>query len=80
MRKLILAFVDFFYKPFNKIIPKTDFRYLAIGGSTWLLGNLIYAIAYEFVFKTPKLTKLLGASGSIISSNKGVFFCRVLIL
>ena len=55
MRKSILAFVDFFYKPFNKFIPKTDFRYLAIGGSTWLLGNIIYAIAYEYIFKTEKI-------------------------
>lgn len=54
MRHTILAIIDFFYKPFRKIIPKTDFRYLAIGGSTWLLGNLIYAIAYEYVFLDAK--------------------------
>lgn len=58
MRKSILAFVDFFYKPFKKFIPKTDFRYLAIGGCTWLLGNLIYAIAYEYIFKTEKIELL----------------------
>ena len=55
MRNTILAFVDFFYKPFKKFIPKTDFRYLAIGGSTWLLGNLIYAIAYEYIFTSTKI-------------------------
>ena len=54
MRQTILAFIDFFYKPFKNLIPKTDFRYLAIGGSTWLLGNLIYAIAYEYVFLNAK--------------------------
>ncbi|MBY0541762.1 MAG: GtrA family protein [Sphingobacteriaceae bacterium] len=58
MRNTILAFVDFFYKPFKKFIPKTDFRYLAIGGSTWLLGNLIYAIAYEYIFTTAKIELL----------------------
>ena len=55
MRNTILAFVDYFHKPFKKFIPKTDFRYLAIGGSTWLLGNLIYAIAYEYVFTDTKI-------------------------
>ncbi len=58
MRNTILKFVDFFYKPFKKFIPKTDFRYLAIGGSSWLLGNIIYAIAYEYVFISTK-TELL---------------------
>ena len=55
MRSSILAFVDFFYTPFKRFIPKTDFRYLAIGGSTWLLGNLIYAIAYEYIFTNTKI-------------------------
>ena len=58
MRRKILTFVDFFHQPFKKIIPKSDFRYLAIGGSTWLLGNLVYATAYEYIFTNAKIELL----------------------
>lgn len=49
MRKFILNFIDFFHQPFSRWIPQATFRYLATGGSTAVLGVLIYFIAYNFV-------------------------------
>ncbi|KQR71442.1 GtrA family protein [Pedobacter sp. Leaf176] len=52
MRKLILAIIDFFYPPFKSFISQHNFRYLATGGSTWLLGNIVYYIAFHHLFST----------------------------
>lgn len=50
MRRAILAFIDFFHPPFKKYISLHNFRYLATGGSTFVLGQVIFYIAYNFVF------------------------------
>lgn len=55
MRKLILAIIDFFYPPFKKFISLHNFRYLATGGSTFALGNIIYYIAFKFLFQTDEV-------------------------
>lgn len=52
MRKLILAIIDFFYPPFRSFISQHNFRYLATGGSTWLLGIVIYWLAFHYLFLT----------------------------
>jgi len=52
MRKLILAVIDFFYPPFKGFISQHNFRYLATGGSVWLLGNVIYYLAFHYLFLT----------------------------
>ena len=33
LRHLILSIIDFFYKPFKKILPLQTFRYAAAGGA-----------------------------------------------
>ncbi|WP_231490085.1 GtrA family protein [Pedobacter sp. Leaf170] len=50
MRKFILAFIDFFYPPFKGFISQHNFRYLATGGSTWLLGIAVYWLAFHYLF------------------------------
>ncbi|RZL36591.1 MAG: GtrA family protein [Pedobacter sp.] len=52
MRKAILAFIDFFYPPFKGFISEHNFRYLATGGSTWLLGNVVYYLSFHYLFHT----------------------------
>ena len=48
-RHIVIAFIDFFHKPFARIIPVQTFRYLACGGSNTVLSILIYSIAFNFV-------------------------------
>lgn len=50
MRKFILAIIDFFYPPFKKYISLHNFRYLATGGSTFVLGLVVFYVAYNDVF------------------------------
>ena len=42
--------IDFFYPLFRKWMPRQTFRYAVCGGSNTLLGLLIYALAYKFLF------------------------------
>lgn len=55
MHKLILAIIDFFHPPFKKYISLHNFRYLATGGGTLLLGILSYYFAYFFIFQTQEV-------------------------
>lgn len=48
-RNNILAFIDFFHKPFSGFIKKQTFRYLACGGSNTVLDILIYFVSYNFI-------------------------------
>lgn len=50
MRKAILAFIDFFHPPFKKYISIHNFRYLATGGFTFVLGYAVFYLTYKFVF------------------------------
>ena len=42
MRKKIIAFIDFFYPPFKKIMPEQTFRYAVCGGSNMTPGYLSF--------------------------------------
>ena len=55
MRKAILALIDFFHPPFRKYISLHNFRYMATGGGTLLLGIATYYFAYFFIFKTQEV-------------------------
>jgi putative flippase GtrA len=48
-KKWILAFIDFFYPPFSKVMPLQTFRYAACGGGNTLLDILIFSITYNFI-------------------------------
>ncbi|WP_443939765.1 GtrA family protein [Pedobacter sp. MW01-1-1] len=55
MRNFILAIIDFFYPPFKRFISLHNFRYLATGGSTFVIGYLSYYLAYKFLFQTEEI-------------------------
>ena len=52
MRKVILALIDFFHPPFKKYISLHNFRYLATGGSTFVLGYLAFYLSFYYLFTT----------------------------
>ena len=58
MRKAILAFIDFFHPPFKKYISLHNFRYLVTGGTTFVLGNVVYYLAFYHLFKTEEVDVL----------------------
>jgi putative flippase GtrA len=45
----IIAFIDFFYPPFRKIMPIRTFRYAACGTANTLLDITIYFISYNYI-------------------------------
>ena len=47
----IIAFIDFFYPPFRKIMPEQTFRYAACGGSNTVIAIAIFNIFNSLVFK-----------------------------
>jgi putative flippase GtrA len=49
MKNLILQVIDFFYRPFARLMPLQTFRYLACGGGNTLLDIILYYIMYNFV-------------------------------
>jgi len=48
-RHIIVAIIDFFHRPFARLIPIQTFRYLACGGSNTVLNIFLYYVAYNFV-------------------------------
>jgi putative flippase GtrA len=48
MKNLILQVIDFFYRPFARLMPLQTFRYLACGGGNTLLDIILYYIMYNF--------------------------------
>jgi len=50
-RQFLLSFIDFFYKPFKKILPLQTFRYAAAGGANTVFDITLFSLAYNFIFK-----------------------------
>ena len=48
-RHIVLGIIDFFHKPFAKLVPVQTFRYLACGGSNAVLNTLMYTISLNFI-------------------------------
>ena len=55
MRKAILALIDFFHPPFKKYISLHNFRYLATGGTTFVLGYIVYYLSFYHLFQTEEV-------------------------
>lgn len=55
MRKAILALIDFFHPPFKKYISLHNFRYLATGGTTFVLGYVVYYLSFYHLFQTEEV-------------------------
>ena len=49
VKKWIIAFIDFFYPLFGRVMPLQTFRYAACGGANTVLDIVMYAIAYNFI-------------------------------
>jgi putative flippase GtrA len=49
IRSLIIQTIDFFYTPFQDIIPLETFRYAATGGFNTVLDISLYFVCYNFV-------------------------------
>jgi putative flippase GtrA len=45
----IIKCIDFFYRPFSKLMPEQLFRYAACGGGNLVLDWLLYFLVYNFV-------------------------------
>lgn len=50
IRNIIIAVIDWFYKPFRKFIPQTIFRYGFTGGMNTLLDVILYYVLYNYAF------------------------------
>lgn len=50
-KSFITRVIDFFYPPFANLMPRKTFRYLASGGSNFVLDILIYFISYNFILE-----------------------------
>ena len=48
-KKEIIAFIDFFYPPFRKLIPLQTFRYAACGGANTVLDIFVFFLAYNYI-------------------------------
>ncbi len=49
IRQIIISVIDYFYQPFQKIIPVETFRYAATGGFNTVLDIMLYFICYNFI-------------------------------
>jgi len=50
LRHIIVGSIDFFHRPFARVIPTQTFRYLACGGSNTVLNIFIDYLAFNFLF------------------------------
>lgn len=55
LRHFILSLIDFFYKPFKKIMPLQTFRYAACGGANTVFDITLFSVSYNFIFKKQNL-------------------------
>ncbi len=50
MKQKFTSVLDFFYPPFQKLMPLETFRYAACGGMNTVLGLFVYFVGYQYVF------------------------------
>jgi putative flippase GtrA len=48
-RHIIVGLIDFFHRPFARVIPTQTFRYLACGGSNTVLNWVVYSVSFNIV-------------------------------
>ncbi len=51
LAKYITQIINWFYKPFKKLVPPETFRYATTGGGNTLFDIFLYFISYNFIFK-----------------------------
>ena len=47
----IIAFIDFFYPPFRRLMPEQTFRYAACGGTNTFLAIIVFNLSHYLFFK-----------------------------
>lgn len=75
MRTLILRVVDFFYPPFQRLMPLQTYRYAACGGFNTGLDIVLFYIYYNFIFKK----QIVHAWGFAISPHIASFISAFII-
>ena len=75
IRRAIIAFIDFFHKPFAKFIPTQTFRYIACGGTNTVSGIVIFSLLYNYVFKGHNLDIAYGFALTDRVASLFVTFC-----
>lgn len=51
IRNPIIQIIDWFHKPFQKIIPAETFRYAVCGGANTAFDILLYFVSYNFILE-----------------------------
>ncbi|MEO9021553.1 MAG: GtrA family protein [Ginsengibacter sp.] len=51
MRKRIIAFIDFFYPPFKRLMPLQTFRYAFCGGGNMVLDIFLFYVSFNFILQ-----------------------------
>jgi len=49
LARIITQIIDFFYRPFARLMPEQLFRYAACGGGNLVLDWVLYFLIYNFV-------------------------------
>lgn len=49
LAQIITKIIDFFYRPFRKLLPEQVFRYAMCGGGNMVLDWVLYFLMYNFV-------------------------------
>jgi putative flippase GtrA len=68
-RHITIGIIDFFHKPFIKVIPVQTFRYLACGGSNTVLNWIVYSLSFNValhrqsvhIYRSVSITAPVGA-------------------
>lgn len=75
IRHIILTIIDFFHRPFARWIDTQTFRYLACGGSNFVLSTVLYEYSYTHVFHQQAVLYFLGIPISAVIAAFMVAFC-----
>ncbi|QWG04359.1 GtrA family protein [Flammeovirga yaeyamensis] len=68
MRNLLISIIDFFYKPFQSIMPLKTFRYAACGGGNLVLDICLYYLVFHVVLHQENLDLILFTLSSHIAA------------
>lgn len=69
IQHIINVIIEWFYKPFNKIIPEQTFKYGFCGGGNTVLDIILYFIFYNFILQKQEID----LSIIVISAHIGAF-------
>jgi putative flippase GtrA len=68
LKKRIIAFIDFFYPPFSRVMPLQTFRYAACGGTTTLLDIVMYWFSYNYILQKHNVHLFFGTVSPYVAS------------